>query len=80
MNFSSRLRDLRRSRRLTQQQFADRVGLTVGQVSKYENRLQPSIAAIVRIAHGLEIDACELAEPVIASAAANSPMCSQVVG
>lgn len=62
MEFGSHLRDLRKARRLTQQQLADAVGVDFTYISKVENgRVDPpSETTIRKIADVLETDAEEL--------------------
>ena len=79
VTFASRLRTLRRARGLTLQQLGANTQIHHAQLSRYENGLLPSIDSIVRIAQALDVDPRDLAEPVIASASANSPARSTVV-
>ena len=52
MNFGSKLKELRTSQKLTQQQLADRLGVAKSVVSYYESGDRyPSYDVIVRIAH-----------------------------
>jgi transcriptional regulator with XRE-family HTH domain len=56
MSISQRLIALRRERDLTQQEMADRVGLHVNQIRRYEaEQAQPSLEALKKIAIGLSI-------------------------
>lgn len=81
MDFGSYLRDLRRSRRLTQQQLADAVGVDFTYVSKVENgRVDPpSEGTIRKIAEVLEADPEDLViragkvDPALKEAAAAEP-------
>ncbi len=52
MNFGSKLKELRTSQKLTQQQLADRLGVAKSVVSYYESGDRyPSYDVLVRIAH-----------------------------
>ena len=52
MNFGSKLRELRTSQKLTQQQLAERLGVAKSVVSYYESGDRyPSYDVLVRIAH-----------------------------
>ena len=52
MNFGDKLKALRTSQKLTQQQLADRIGVAKSVVSYYESGDRyPSYAVLVRIAH-----------------------------
>ncbi len=56
MNFPTRLIQLRKERELTQQALADRVGLHVNQIKKYEaGTAQPTLTALVKVAKALHI-------------------------
>lgn len=56
MSISQRLITLRREHNLTQQEMADRVGLHVNQIRRYESeQAQPSLDALKKIAVGLSI-------------------------
>ena len=56
MSISQRLIALRRERDLTQQEMADRVGLHVNQIRRYESEhAQPSLETLKKIAVGLSI-------------------------
>lgn len=56
MSISQRLITLRREHNLTQQEMADRVGLHVNQIRRYESEhAQPSLEALKKIAVGLSI-------------------------
>lgn len=53
--FAVRLREMRRRRRLTQKQLAERVGLTAGAIGMYEvGQRQPDLSTIQKLAHALE--------------------------
>ena len=71
MDFGPYLRDLRRQRRLTQQQLADAVGIDFTYLSKIENARvdPPSEATIRRLAAALQTDP----EEMLARAAKVSP-------
>lgn len=52
VNFGTRLKELRTSQKLTQQQLADRIGVAKSVVSYYESGDRyPSYDVLVRIAH-----------------------------
>lgn len=56
MSISQRLITLRREQSLTQQEMADRVGLHVNQIRRYESeQAHPSLEALKKIALGLSI-------------------------
>jgi transcriptional regulator with XRE-family HTH domain len=56
MSISQRLITLRREHNMTQQEMADRVGLHVNQIRRYESEhAQPSLQALKKIAVGLSI-------------------------
>lgn len=81
MDFGSHLRDLRKARRLTQQQLANAVGVDFTYISKVENgRVDPpSESTIRKIADALGADAEELlanagkVSPELRDAAASEP-------
>lgn len=81
MDFGPYLRDLRRRRRLTQQQLADAVGIDFTYLSKIENARvdPPSEAAIRKLAAALQTDAEEMlaraakVDPGLKDAAAAEP-------
>jgi HTH-type transcriptional regulator, competence development regulator len=81
MQFGSHLRDLRKARRLTQQQLADAVGVDFTYISKVENgRVDPpSETTIRKIAGVLDVEAEELlamagkVSPELKDAAASEP-------
>jgi transcriptional regulator with XRE-family HTH domain len=59
MRFGEKLQELRKTTELTQEAFAERLGLTVGAVRDYEQgRRLPSWPVAVRIAHilGVSVD------------------------
>lgn len=56
MNFGEKLRDLRKSQKLTQQQLADRLGVAKSVVSYYESGDRfPSYDVMVKIAHTFHV-------------------------
>lgn len=56
MSIQKRLIDLRREKQLTQQEMADRVGLHVNQIRRYEaGATQPSLDALKRIAVAMSV-------------------------
>lgn len=56
MSIAARLIALRRERGLTQQEMADRVGVHVNQVRRYESdQAQPSLEALKKIAVGMSV-------------------------
>lgn len=60
-----RLRELRKSRRLTLQALAERTGLTAGLISKIENfRTIPSLPVLLEIVRALEADLSTLFEGI----------------
>lgn len=60
-NFGKRLRYLRRSRDLTQEQLAELVGRSVNFISLVENGVTaPSFETIERLAKALNVDATDL--------------------
>ncbi len=62
--FASRLRLARTARSWTQEDLADRVGLSVRYVGKIESRkASPTIAVLGRIAEALDLDPTELLSP-----------------
>jgi transcriptional regulator with XRE-family HTH domain len=81
MNFGSHLRDLRKERRMTQQQLGDAVGIDFTYLSKVENgRVDPpSEDTIRKIARVLKVDADDLVlragkvDPALKEAAAAEP-------
>lgn len=72
-SFAVRLRDLRLQQNLTQQALSARAGIHATQLGRYERGLQPTLSAVVQLAHALGVDPRELAEPVISAAIASSP-------
>jgi transcriptional regulator with XRE-family HTH domain len=62
------VRELRSERKLTQEELAHRISLTVGQLSKIERGLvSPRWATVTRIAEGLGLKPVELAERIEAA-------------
>lgn len=56
MNFGEKLRELRKSQKLTQQQLADRLGVAKSVVSYYESGDRfPSYDVMVKIAHTFHV-------------------------
>ena len=56
MNFPVQLTQLRKERKLTQQQMADAVGIHVNQIKRYESgTTQPTLDALVKITKSLHI-------------------------
>lgn len=73
LTFSFRLRSLRLQRDLTQLALAERSGVHVAQLSRYERGLTPTLGHVVQLAHALSVDVRELSDPVLAHAAASVP-------
>lgn len=58
MSFSRRLSQIRKGKKLTQQQMADTIGIHVSQIKRYESGdTQPSLEVIRKIALALNISA-----------------------
>lgn len=58
MSFSRRLAEIRKGKKLTQQQMADTIGIHVSQIKRYESGdTQPSLEVIRKIALALNISA-----------------------
>ena len=56
MNFPTQLIQLRKERKLTQQQMADAVGIHVNQIKRYESgTTQPTLDALVKITKSLHV-------------------------
>jgi DNA-binding XRE family transcriptional regulator len=79
MTFANRVCELRKANGLTQQQLAVRCGLTLGQISRFENGLRPSLEAIVHVARGLGVNAIDLASLVCAQLERELPSQAQDV-
>ena len=63
-----KIRELRKKRRMTLQELAERTGLTAGLLSKIENfRTIPSLPVLVEIARALETGLSELFEDIVFS-------------
>ena len=61
ISLGQKIRELRKERQLTLQEFAAQTGLTPGLLSKIENfRSIPSLPVLVRIAAALQVDMAEL--------------------
>jgi transcriptional regulator with XRE-family HTH domain len=59
--FAGRLRQARNSRKWTQEELADRVGLSVRYIGQIERRMaSPTISVLGKLAVALEVDPCEL--------------------
>lgn len=56
MNFSNRLSDVRKLKKLTQQGLADKAGLHINQIRRYESgAAQPTLEGLVKLATSLHI-------------------------
>ncbi len=63
MKFGAKLQELRQQAALSQPDFAERVGLSVGAVRDYEQgRRLPSWPVIVRLAHALKVTVDEFSK------------------
>jgi transcriptional regulator with XRE-family HTH domain len=63
MNFPAKLKELRQSRNLTEQQLADQIGISVKTYRNYESgKTKPKIAIFRKIVIALETTADELLE------------------
>ena len=63
-----KIRELRKKRRMTLQELAERTGLTAGLLSKIENfRTIPSLPVLAEIARALETGLSELFEDIVFS-------------
>lgn len=61
MNFPTQLIQLRKQRKLTQQQMADTVGIHVNQIKRYEaGTTQPTLEALVKITKSLHVSLDDL--------------------
>lgn len=63
--FGRRLRQIRRSQDLTQEQLAEQVGLSVNFISMVENGdAAPSFATIEKLAQALKVSAADFFQPL----------------
>ena len=61
--FGDNLKNLRKSRRISQQEFAQRLQTTQQRVSEWEcNKIEPSLYNIIKILKVLEVDFEELTD------------------
>lgn len=59
--FAANLRRLRRERRLTQEELAERSGLDLASVGRIERAIRdPGVRTVVRLAHGLGVRPADL--------------------
>lgn len=55
-NIALRIRDIRKRRRLSQQSLAEKSGVSLGSVKRFENTGEISLKSLIKIAIALEID------------------------
>lgn len=65
--FAERLKWLRSQRDLTQRELAEKTGISIPAIVRYEGgRSEPRLRTVMRLAHVLGVDAAELAPEMIA--------------